>query len=60
MSFASVLGDHSFKQRAPNLLENLTENAGYSCQGLVLGLVDVVLGGTFPTLPGPCLFFGER
>ena len=60
MSFASVLGNYPFKQRARNLLENLAENAGYSCQALVLGLVDFVLGGTYPTLSGPCLLFGER
>jgi hypothetical protein len=36
MPLAVVVGDHLFKQRARYLLENLTENAGYSCQGLVL------------------------
>lgn len=39
MALTAVLAHHSFKQRARYLLENLAENAGYSCQGLVLGSV---------------------
>lgn len=43
MSLAFVAGHHLFKQRARYLLENLTENAGYSCQGLVLDSLDLFL-----------------
>lgn len=42
------------------LLENSTDDAGYSCQSLVLGVVGFVLSGTYPTLPGPCLLFPAR
>lgn len=59
MAFPVVLGYHLFKQPARYLLENLAKNAGYSCQGLVLGWLDFVLGGTYPTLTGRCLFFRE-
>jgi len=60
MTLAFVRRDDLFKQRARSLLENLTENARYSCQGLVLIGRDSVLGGTSPTLSGPCLFLVKR
>ena len=59
MRIGYLLGHHPFQQRERKVLESLTENAGYSCQGLVLRLVEFLRGRTYPTLSGPCPRFRE-